>query len=369
MKFCVIGAGSGGRAMASYISSKNRPVNLYNRSPTRLVHIKKKNSIQTEGILSGTYTLNLLTQNLESAIKGVDVIMVVTPAFAHKSIAHRLAPFLREGQIIILNPGRTFGSIEFIRAIEEVRGRVPVFVGETQTLLFTSREGEKNKVNILKIKNSVNFSCFPEIYTNIIYQKLKDIFPQLIPINNYLEVTLNNIGMVLHPAITLLNSGAIESGRKFMFYKQGAPKRICKILNKIEDEINEIFNHFGLNHLKFCDWAEKSYGINASCIHEALQKIESYKNIYSPDKLITRYLLEDVPMGLIPISSLGKFLNIPTPTVDSIIQLSKILCGDDFENTGRTIEKLRIKKYIMGNIENAELTKSFQFKKKIRSSF
>jgi opine dehydrogenase len=45
--------------------------------------------------------------------------LIVTPAFAHKTIAKQIAPFLKEDQIILLNPGRTFGAVEFRRMIEK----------------------------------------------------------------------------------------------------------------------------------------------------------------------------------------------------------------------------------------------------------
>ena len=87
---------------------------------------------------------------------------MVTPASAHKSIAQKIAPFLTKDQIILLNPGRTFGAIEFLKTIRDQIGSFPVFVAETQTLLFTSRQLKKNRVEILKIKNKVLFSAYPE---------------------------------------------------------------------------------------------------------------------------------------------------------------------------------------------------------------
>ena len=60
-----------------------------------------------------------MTQDLKIALKNADVIMIVTPASAHKNIAEEIAPFLTNNQIIVLNPGRTFGSVEVKRIIEK----------------------------------------------------------------------------------------------------------------------------------------------------------------------------------------------------------------------------------------------------------
>ncbi|MFX1256786.1 MAG: NAD/NADP octopine/nopaline dehydrogenase family protein [Promethearchaeota archaeon] len=355
MRFCVVGAGSGGRAFAAYIASKGYFVSLYNRSYLRIRDIIEKGGIEASGELNGFFPLDRITQNIKLAVKDANIIMIVTPASAHKYIAEIIAPYLTEGQIIILNPGRTFGSVEFLKIIEKYRGKIPIFVAETQTLLFTSRELSENKVNIIKIKDSVGISCFPDKYNDLVYDKIKDVFPQLELIEDYFEVSLNNIGMILHPPISLFNAGLMDFGKKFKFYKEGTTPRVCLVLEKFEMEINEIFKKLGLKQLRYHKWAEKSYGVKAKTIYEAIQKVKAYQDIYAPTQLINRYFTEDVPTGLVPISSLGKFLRIPTPTINSVIHLASILCGIDFMKEGRTLDELQLENLLKERLSIAEM--------------
>jgi opine dehydrogenase len=350
MKFCVIGAGNGGRAFAAYLSSKGYPVNLYNRSFTRIIDIKKKGGIKASGEIKGHYPCNLITQDLELAVRDVDVVLVVIPASAHKYIAEKIAQYLSHDQIILLNPGRTFGSVEFRKTIEKKGITFPIFIAETQTLVFTSRQLKKNGVKILKIKDLVDFAAFPDKDTFFVYDTLKDIFPQLNPIDDYIEMTLNNIGMLLHPTISLLNAGAMDSGLDFQFYADGATTRICEVIETIQTEINKIFEILGLKQIRFCEWAKKSYGVKKKSIHKAIKEIKAYTNINAPKELITRYFTEDVPTGLVPISSLAKFLGIETPIINSVIKLSSILCGKDFMNEGRTLSGLDLEDLIGSRI-------------------
>ncbi|MHA1641456.1 MAG: NAD/NADP octopine/nopaline dehydrogenase family protein [Promethearchaeota archaeon] len=346
MKFCIIGAGNGGRAFAAYLASKGQIVNLYNRSFLRIAHICKKGGIRALGEINGFFPLNLITQDLKKAVSNVDVILIVTPASAHKFLAREITPYLSNDQIILLNPGRTFGAIEFYKTITNLRPNLRIFVAETQTLLFTSRQLKKHKVNIIKIKNSVEFAAFPEENTQYVYLKLKKIFPQLKPSDDYLSMTLTNIGMLLHPAITILNAGAMDGGRPFKFYKEGATPNVCQVLEAIQLEINTIFDKLGVKQYDFCKWANLSYGVNFPGIFETIQNIKPYEGIYAPKQLITRYLTEDVPTGLVPLKSLADFLGVKVPIIESIICISSILCGIDFEKTGRTLENLEIVDYI-----------------------
>ncbi|MEJ2252670.1 MAG: NAD/NADP octopine/nopaline dehydrogenase family protein [Candidatus Lokiarchaeota archaeon] len=226
-----------------------------------------------------------------------------------------------------------------------------MFIGETQTLLFTARALNKNKVQILKIKNSLNFTAFPENHTFFIYDTLKDVFPQLNAKKDYLQETLHNIGMLLHPTITLFNTGCLDNGKMFKYYKEGATRQICKVIEQLQFEINMIFQYLSIEPINFCQWAQQSYGVKGNNIYHTIQRIESYSEISSPQSLITRYFTEDIPTGLVPISSLAKSLDIETPTIDSIIQLSSVICNRNFFKEGRTIDKLNLNMFIQKRLK------------------
>jgi opine dehydrogenase len=75
-------------------------------------------------------------------------------------------------------------------------------------------------------------------------------------------------------------------------------------------------------------------------MYEAIEATPGYRGVKAPPTLVHRYLLEDVPMSLVPMSSLGDLLDVPTPTIDSMIQLACVLNGTDYWKEGRTVDKL-----------------------------
>ena len=112
-RFTVIGAGHGGKAMAADLAIKGFPVTLYNRTPERIGEIALRGEIELE-YEDGTSRLGrlaLVTSDIAEALTSADVIMVVLPASGHRGVAHTCAPHLRDGQIVILNPGRTGGAL------------------------------------------------------------------------------------------------------------------------------------------------------------------------------------------------------------------------------------------------------------------
>ena len=53
-----------------------------------------------------------------------------------------------------------------------------------------------------------------------------------------------------------------------------------------------------------------------------------------------RYIIEDISIGLVLWSDLGRILKVPTPNIDSIIILGGTLIGRDFYKEGLTLESI-----------------------------
>lgn len=143
-KFAVLGAGHGGTAMAGHLSLMGFDVSLYNRGENRLQSMKAAGGIEIitdlhDSIPHGFAEIGVITADAAEAIKGREIIMVVVPATAHRYIAEQIAPHLVDGQMVILNPGRTGGALEVHRIIRDLGCKADVVVAEAQTFLYASR--------------------------------------------------------------------------------------------------------------------------------------------------------------------------------------------------------------------------------------
>ena len=73
--------------------------------------------MEVEGEVEGFGRSALVTDDLEEVLRDSRLVIANVPAFAHGPLAERCAPYLRDGQMVLLNPGRTFGALEFRRAL------------------------------------------------------------------------------------------------------------------------------------------------------------------------------------------------------------------------------------------------------------
>lgn len=349
IKFAVLGAGHGGLAMAGHLALMGFHVNLFNRSKERLWGVLSTGGIRIESDfgLDGFGEVNLATTDIKEAISDVDLIMVVVPATAHRYMAEITAPHLKDGQMIILNPGRTFGALEFKQVLNQLNVRADVIVAEAQTFIYASRVVGPGHAKIFRIKNSIPLASIRAHLIPKLLEKIRIAYPQFVPGDNIFKTSFDNIGAVFHPALCVMNAGWIEDDAEFQFYVQGATLSVTKVLEKIDEERVKVAEAIGIHALSAREWLYLAYNAAGVNLFDAMRANPGYRGIKAPTRLNMRYITEDVPTSLIPISSVGKKFGISTPSIDSIIHIASCLTQTDYWKEGRTVERL--------NIENMSL--------------
>jgi opine dehydrogenase len=342
-RITVMGAGNGGKAMAAHLAIMGAKVTLFNRTWKNIEAIKERGGItlESEGTFQDFGKISLITSDIEEAVNSSRIIMVVVPAFAHAEIAKRISPFLQNDQIIVLNPGRTFGAFEFRKILSENGCSATITVAETQTFIYASRSQGPAQVLICKIKDAVPLAAFPATGTKNVLEALKPFYPQFIDGKTVLHTGLNNIGAIFHPTITLHNAGWIEAtGGDFQFYLDGVTPSVARVMEAIDRERMQIGAALGIELMSARDWLKMAYDVEGEDLFEAIRSQEGYRGIKAPLSINHRYINEDIPMSLIPMASLGKMLGIRVRGMESIIRLASIIRNKDYWKTGRTVENL-----------------------------
>jgi len=340
--FAVIGAGSGGLAMAGHLALLGHGVALYNRSAERISEIEERGGVSLRGVVEGLGRIELASSNIAEVVSQADVIMIVVPAFAHRDVAELCAPHLRDGQAVLLTPGRTGGAIEFRRVLERAGTREKVQVAEAQTILHTCRVGSvPAEVTIFSVKQQVPVAALPARDTDDVLARIRETFSQFTRAESVLSTSLGNVGAILHPAPTLLNVGWIETMRtQFLHYYEGITPSVARLLEQMDSERLAIASAIGVSVPSVTEWLESVYGARGGSLFDTIQATDAYREVYAPQTIQHRYLYEDVPTGLVPMASLGDVVGVDTPRMDLVIELACGICGVDFWARGRTVEAL-----------------------------
>lgn len=338
----VIGAGHGGMAMAGHLAIMGYNVQLFNRGEERLWGVKSTGGIEVQGEITGFGKIAVATNNMEEAIKGAELLMVVVPALAHRWVAEQMAPYLQDGQIVVLHPGRTLGALEFKQVLIHNDVKADVIVSEAQTFIYASRVVGPGQAHIFGIKSSIPVASVRAHMIPVVIKKLRELYPQFVPGDNIFKTSFDNIGSIFHPALCILNAGWIEDDEDFKFYHQGSTESVARVLESADKERIHVAEALGIRAISAHQWFYMAYGTHGSSLYEAMRKNPGYSSINAPKTLKMRYIEEDVPCSLVPIASVGRMFSVPTPTIDSLIHLASLLNQKEYFSEGRTVEKLGI---------------------------
>jgi len=356
----VLGGGNGGHAVAANLSLAGFKVNFFElpQFVDSFEKVLRTKEIQIQGVsVDGAAKLNLATTDIQQAIKNAEVIFVITPAFGHKTMAEVCAPFVQDGHIIVLMPG-SGGSLEFINIFKQKKVKREITFAESCTLPYGSRLKGPGHVSVLINVVILPTGVFPSRKTEEVIPKLRQFYPMISPAKDVLEAAINNPNPIVHPVATLLSATRIEHSKgEFYLYAEGMTPSVARTYESLNQERLSICKAMGYklyhwDNLEFKDYnlGETEEECRYRILNTSMDAVFGKDGIYAgikmkgPEHLKDRYVTEDVPYGMVLLSTLGDLLGVPTPTHDAVIQLTSVINRTDYWKTGRGMKQLGLSK-------------------------
>ena len=331
--------------MASHLTLNGVEVNLWNRSKKNIQEVLDTGVIRCSGIVNGDASISKVSTNMADVV--TDFVMVTTPSSAHKDIARELSPFVHPDMVVVLNPGRTFGAIEFAEELKKNGVNQLPHIAETQTIVYTCRKTGPNSTSILALKKDVEIAAIRGSDINYIIERMPECMkPYFKVVDSVGQTSLSNVGMVLHCSPVMMNVGWIETPKvDFKYYYDGISHSVAHFLEKIDTERQAVAKAGGFEIESVREWLIRTYGVTGENLFECIRNNEAYKEIDAPPSINTRYIFEDVPNGLVPVEAMGQEFGVPTPNITTIINLACSVMDADYRETGRRFTSKQLKEY------------------------
>ena len=338
MKISIIGSGSGGFAMAAYLTSIGHEVCVFSKS----MQDDDSFNLKTSGIIKNEFKIKIINNDYNELVKYSNLILIVTTADAHAKIAKRISKYLTSKKIVILTPGKVFGSLEFYKIINQLSGKKP-YIAETNTLLFAAKKTNYDTVEIYGKKDQVYIASYPSNNILFINKIIKKIFHQYLTQASTLYTAVNNIGSILHPPIFLDKSLISPSLEDKSFYLN-IDEKSEKMVLKLDKERIDIAKKLNIKTPSLVNWFENVYGIQPSKGLKNILNNDIYNKIKINNAKVSRYLFEEIPYGLIPLIELGNFLDLKMSNMIKICNKSKKFLSSSMLSSARTFKNLNLKK-------------------------
>jgi opine dehydrogenase len=347
----VIGGGNGGSAAAADLSLRGFKVAWYEvpEFESNIAEAVRRKGIDLEaapacGLTSGFVEIDTITTDIEQALVNSELVIVIVPAFAQDGIAQLCAQHLRDEHIIVLMPGNFGGAIRFQQVLHECGCNKKFTLAETETLIYGCRKKTPDSISINGYKGELGLAAFPASDTDCVLATFRQLYPAARKLPNVLVAGLSNANFLLHLPVVLGNLSNIENGVDAPFYGHGMTPAIGRIIDAIEAE-RMTLQTVGIQLRPLLDILKGYYGHQGGAgntIWEFCRNGSVYARNKMPKTLNHRYLLEDMPYGLIPMLKLLEQVGLPGTHTKSIVDTLCMASGVNLYDAARDLKKLRL---------------------------
>jgi len=343
MKITVVGAGHGGTTIAADLKKKGHLVTLLKTSKG-LHNEHFEYLIKNEGKITildsseeTTVNLDLVTTDVELAITGAEIIIIYVQTNFHEQVIERIIPFMNENQIVLLEPG--YLSTAYFLKHEKEKSLTIV---EAQSSPIDCRIVEPGKVKVLfrNVRNPV--SIFTDKDEKIIQGKLDKLQYNFVYLESIIEAALHNPNLIVHTIGGIMSIPRIEyTDGDYWMYKEVFTPHIWNLVESLDNEKMNVLEAIGAERLPYVEACRfRNFEDLTIDAKEAFLTYAKNSSPEGPFVADSRFITEDVPEGLVLLESLGKMLNVETPTCTGLINTASAALNIDFRKNARTVEML-----------------------------
>lgn len=343
MKITILGAGNMGCANAADLSLKGHEVTLVKTSSAMHNDTFKyvsehgnRITLWQEGV-EQTVTVHELTTSLAS-IKTADLVYITTQTTVHEALIERIAPYLRDGQAVLITPGY-FSTAYFLKHCPEKK--LTIIEGESSTIDCRIDGEGKVRVGFRNARNPLG--VYPAANLPLVRPMLDSMGFNYVYLSSVIEAALHNPNMMVHTVGAVMSIPRIEktNGEYCMYWEVWTPS-VYKILDALDNEKMNVLERFGFERLSYFEACKFRNSLDDA--RDAKSVFEEYAaspyRAKGPSTVDSRYISEDVPQGLVLLETLSEHLGLKAPVCTGLINLASAALGRDLRAEGRTLQRL-----------------------------
>lgn len=338
MRVSILGAGAIAYGAASYLAQAGHDPMIWSPSGKRTVDFAAGQSLIATGAITGRFTPRVAT-SCADAVANADVVMLALPGYAHKFALETAAAHLREGQPIIISSHISFGAL-YLSKLLAARGiRAPIVAWGTT--LSTGKQLSFTEVHVGTVRAKVDMASLPESATNEGHALCTELFgDRFVKRDGLLAIALSNLNPQNHLGIALLNLTRMEHGEE---WSQGGniTPTVGRLIETLDLERLAIAKSFGLSVKTVQEHFSLSFHVPIGEVSQMNQEMHCRGlGGFGPKTVDSRYVLEDVPFGLLPTVFLGRLTGNQANLHESGIALLSAAYGHDFRQDNDILQVL-----------------------------
>ena len=350
MRVALAGAGAVARAYAVLAARGGHAVALWSPSGTGLRDLPaapaavagwpdaRAVALASFGIIDDVVSVAALAD--VRALRDADVVIVAVPAPAYSSVLPAVAAHLRSPQTVLVSGALSLAPLWLAELAAAHGARPTVAAAGTTVATARSREGG---VAINTVRTRLAVAALPVADTARALGTCATLYgDRFDAADNVLAVTLTNINPVAHAAMALANITRIERGEAWPQYRYLTPA-VARLASAMDAERRAVAAAFGLAVTTIEQHFQRSFDVPQATLADIAVELHRRRGgPPGPTSLDTRFVLEDVPFGLVFNAALAQIVGVAVPVTAAAITTLSALYGHVFADENPLIGALAL---------------------------
>lgn len=342
----MLGAGNAGCAVSADLTMHGHEVTLIKTSHAmhddNFKYLVENNGKMTLNEFGEIKTANIHKMSRDVAdIKDAEVVIIYIQTNFHEQLIERIAPYLQDGQILLINPGYLSTAYVLKHCPDK-----DIIIAEAESSFIDGRIMEPGlfRVGFRNVRNPIGI--YPSSRKEEAIAKLDQLGERFVYLDSVVEAALHNPNLVVHTVGSVMSIPRIEKSKgEFCMYHEAYTRdnpSTWRILEALDAEKMDVLEKLGFERLSYVEACKYRNSLDEKIDAKEvfLNYAEMDTRAKGPTVVDSRYISEDVPQGLVMLEALGKALNVATPIASGLISIASAALGRDLRAEGRTPEGL-----------------------------
>jgi opine dehydrogenase len=349
MRVSILGAGAIAYGLAAYLAQAGHDPMLWSPSGERTKALAAGEALKATGAVEAAVPVRV-AQNCAEAVAEADVVMIALPANGHRVVMDAAAPHLREGTPVIVSSHSSFGALYLSRRLAERKVRLPIVVWGTT--LLTGRQSGPTEIHVSSVRRKLDVATLPFAAMDQGFELCTALFgDRFVRRDGLLAIALSNLNPQNHLGIALFNLTRMEKAERWSQGGNVTPA-VGRFIEALDAERLAIAAQFGIAVRTVHEHFSLSFHVPMGTVSNMnLEMDRQGRGGFGPATLETRYILEDVPFGLLPTALLGRIAGKPALLHEAGIAVFSAACGRDFRRDNDILPTLGIEGMDRAHIE------------------
>lgn len=331
-RIAVIGAGGIGCATAAYLRARGLSVAIWSPTGRRLQpHSEPSHArIECTGALDASVVVKRVAQLAE--LSEYSHVFICLPASRYQQVLEQAAPHWRDGQTLILSGALSLAPLWLHRSAAAHGARVTA--AGWSTTLTTAHFLPDGRLHLNAPRDQIGMAWLapPEREGDALADCRTLFGDRFVPIDNLLASALANINPIAHAAEVIPNLTRMDRGEAWPLFGHFTGV-VANMAQALDRERLALAQRLGFALPTLAQHYARSYHVPLGPLEEMARAIHARgAGPLGPAQLAHRYVLEDVPFGLVFLERLARLLAIECPLLCACITLLEAVYGESFRD-------------------------------------